>query len=94
MKFYNDFVNELSSFDDPKYDCTRFDRLIENTHDCVISGISISASKISSIRRFYENTNPYNRSKVVGLINNNITNIDNVHKIVIDYEINQHKKEQ
>lgn len=89
MKTYNEFMLILESFDDPNFDCARFDYLIEQTDDCIIDGVEVSLLKISSIRRFYEKINPYNRAKVVGLINNNITNIDKVHKIVIDYEKSQ-----
>lgn len=72
---------------DPNVDATRFDRLLESEGNCDFDGTFISSSKTSSIKRFYENTNPFNRSKIVGLINNSIKNFDKVHKIVIDYEI-------
>ena len=69
MKSYNEFikmVDMITSFD---FDCTRFDRLIESNNG--IDGIEISSSKIFSIKRFYESTNHYNRSKMVELININ-----------------------
>ena len=86
MKSYNEFIITINNSIHPDFDVSRFDYMIEQIGDCVIDNVSISSSKISSIRRFYEDTNSYNRSKIMNLINTNIRNIDKVHKLVIDYE--------
>lgn len=86
-RFYNDFVNMCGVLmKHSNLDVSRFDRLIESNGDCDFEGIYIHGSKVSSIKRFYEKTNLYNRTKIVELINNNVSNFEKVHKIVIDYE--------
>lgn len=93
MKTYNEFISIIEKEEDPNYDIGRFVRLIDQTEDCTIDEVDISYSKVSSIRRFYEDTNHYNRVKIVDLINTNIRNINKVHKIVIDYEKNKNQRE-
>jgi len=83
---FNDFIKMCEVLDDPENDSSRFDRLLETSGDCKFDGVDIDGSVVSSIKRFYINTNEYNRSKVSGLINNSITNLKDVHRIVIDYD--------
>ena len=84
MKSYNEFMRVISLLKNPDYDSTRFACLIEGKIN--IDGKILTTSKISSIIRFYESTNDYNRSKVAELINISMDNFDNVYKIVLDYE--------
>lgn len=83
MKSFREFITESNT---KNFSIRRFDELIEKTSTCVIDGYEVHASVLSSIKRFYENTNPYNRAKVVGMINNSIRNVEKVHKLVLDYE--------
>ncbi len=78
MKLYYEFIENIKAYENPDYDCTRFDRLLDGD-------IKLDESKVSLIREFYGSTNPYNRAKIVGLINNSINNISRVVKIVEDY---------
>ena len=82
MKSFNELNNMICSSD---YDLGRFDYMMEQIDDCEISGIDISRSFILSIKRFLENTDPYNQLKIEELINNNIRNIKRVKRIIIDY---------
>lgn len=84
--FFDDFIDKCKRIQHPDFDITRIDRLMENTGECKVDGTTVSSSVLASIKRFYENTNEYNRSKVADLINNTIDNIGKVHRIVIDYE--------
>lgn len=84
-KLYDDFVYMCEVLKNPAVDMSRFDRLLEAEGDSVFDGVTLQSSKLSSIKRFYETTNPFNRAKIVELINNSIDNFDKVHKIVIDY---------
>ena len=86
---FSDFIRVCEKLDDPDYDSSRFDRLLEFKDDSVFDGINIERSMVSSIKRFYENTNEYNRSKISNLININIRNFEKVHRIVLDYEISR-----
>lgn len=91
MKTFDEFKRVADIIKTPNYDSTRFDRLIES--ESGIDGLIISPSKISSISRFYERTNSYNRSKITELINTNIRNVDKVHKLAIDYEKYKQKRD-
>lgn len=88
MKSYQNFLRVSSLFEDPGFDPFRFDRVLEGEHDAV----DISESKLSSIIRFYESTNEYNRTKIMDLINISKNNITKVYKIVLDYE--EHKQQE
>jgi len=94
MKLYEDFIFMCKVLDEDSYDPTRITRLLEMTDDGYIDEVFINRSVISSIRRFYEGTNEYNRSKIANLINNNITNFKKVHQIVIDYELAKSTREK
>ncbi len=93
MKSYNEFMRTMKIEEDPDYDSTRFDRLMEWEGGSFDGFDDLSSSKMSSIVNFLESTNDYNRSKVVALINTNVDNINKVHKIVIDYEKSRQHEE-
>lgn len=88
MKSYEEFLRSTSLFEDCDFDPCRFDRVINGEDDI----IDISKSKLSSIIRFYESTNEYNRTKIMDLINISKNNITKVYKIVLDYE--EHKQQE
>lgn len=83
---FSGFLDKCAQLEDPLVDISRTERLLAHEGNSEFEGLYISSSKISSIRRFYESTNDYNKLKVANLINTNIDNITKVHKIVIDYE--------
>ncbi len=83
MKTYSDFISTVIN---ESYSYGMFDYLLEQESDCVIDGVTISGSSITLIRRFYENTNTYNRTKISDMINNNIRNIDRVVNLIREYK--------
>lgn len=83
MKTYSQFISALNN---SLYSYGRFEHLLEQDGDCEIDGVVISYSSISTIRRFYNNTNDYNRVKISEMINNNIRNIDRVIALIREYE--------
>jgi len=83
---YDDFIEMMGVLTNPEYSLHRFDLMMESDGDYTEDDKTVSFSKIASIRRFYENTNEYNRYKIKELINNSMDNIDKAHKIVLDYE--------
>lgn len=84
MKSYNEFVRVATLMENPDYDVTRFGCLLEGKIE--FDDELLTTSKWSSIVRFYESTNDYNRSKIADLINTNINNVNKVYKIVLDYD--------
>ena len=84
MKTYSDFISTVIN---ESYSYGRFDYLLEQESDCVIDGVTISNSSITLIRRFYENTNTYNRTKISDMINNSISNINRVVNLIKDYNL-------
>ena len=87
----NDIVNKsftefIVLLENPLYSYGRFDYLMEQTGECIIEGVSISQNTIFKIQKFYNNTNDYNKSKILNLINNNIENVYKVENIINDYE--------
>jgi hypothetical protein len=57
--------------------------ILDSKDDCIIDGIEINRNKISTIQRFYESTNEYNRTKISKMINNDIDNIDVVYELIL-----------
>jgi len=89
---YEDFIFMCEVLENPEFDLSRTERLMESDNLFEEKGISISGSKLSSIKRFYKNTNVYNQAKISNLINNNIRNIDKVYNLVLEYENIKHQK--
>jgi len=83
--FFSDFIYMMECINNINYNSSRIYIIMESDGDYKEDNIIISSSKISSIRRFYESTNEFNRAKITNLINNNIGNIDKVHNIVMEY---------
>lgn len=82
-KTFSEFIVILEN---SSYSYGRFDYLLEQKDDCIIEGVSISHSMIFKIQKFYNNTNEYNKSKILNLINTNIENVYKVENIITDYE--------
>ena len=80
------FLEFVSIMENPSYLYGRFEYLMEQTDGCIIEGMSISHDTIFRIHKFCNNTNEYNRSKILNLINNNIENVYKVENIINDYE--------
>ena len=85
LKSFEEFKRTSRLFENPEFDPFRFERFYEWTEG-LLEGINISRSKYSMILRFYESTNDYNKTKITDLINNSMSNLDKVHRIVLDYE--------
>ena len=82
MKTYDEFLFEISN---RRYCKDRIKRLLESETSYEEDNVVVTLSKICSIRKFFEATNDYNRSKISNLINNDIGNIDKVYNIVLEW---------
>jgi len=80
MKFDDEFITELNN---DSYNYGRMTSILDSKDDCIIDGIEINRNKISTIQRFYESTNEYNRTKISKMINNDIDNIDVVYELIL-----------
>jgi len=89
---YNEFINKTKKILNDSYDSSRFERLLNSEFEYQEGDIIISGSKLSSIKRFYNNTNDYNKRKISEIINNNIRNVETIYEFIIEYETMKYKQ--
>jgi len=91
-KTYYEFIKYINEcIHNSEIDDQRFDRFINCNGDYEEGGVVIEYSKISSIKKFYDATNSYNKSKISDLINISVGGIDKVYNIVLEWTKNKVK---
>jgi putative lipoic acid-binding regulatory protein len=83
---FNEFIHLMEVIDNPEYNSSRMENIINHKGEYCENNIIISVSHMASIKRFYESTNEFNRVKIAGLINNSMKNIDKVYQLIVEYE--------
>lgn len=81
MKLYYDFINELNYHH--QYHYGNMLMIMESTDECSIGGFYISRNILSTLKRYYESTNSFNKVKISKMINKDIKNVDVVYEMIL-----------